>query len=178
MSLTHQYSVKKSRARFFAVALLFLLSGCQKSNWKTSAIHGSNEASYSTRISREAIGNPYIEFEVVKTQEGEKGYLLFHIDRIQGSEDHPDQVTGSLTSNELERTFTASKLRGGQRILLPSEMTTLILSQLGKGHTVEIVLDRFGLKISPDGFEKAFKQLHRKQPWLKLPNIAMDWSTN
>ena len=178
MSFVRRYSWKK-RAGLIATALLFLLGGCQKSNWKSSAIYGANEASYSTRIAQEAVGNPYIEFELVKTHKGEKGYILFHIEKIQGSKQHPDQITATLTSDDnITHTFTASRLRGGQRILLPNEMTSLIISQLNQGHTIQIILENLGLKISPDGFDKAFKNLNRPKPRFKLPNIAMDWSTN
>jgi hypothetical protein len=171
--------LNKRRAGLFAAALLFILSGCQKNNWKSSSIQGTKAAFCSSRITRKALDNPYIEFELIRTHEGEKGYILFHVDKVHGSENHPDQVFATLLSdNQVEHTFTASKLRGGQRILLPSDVTSLILSKLSSGQKIEMVLGGYGIKISSDGFEEAFKKFKRPSPKFKLPNIAMDWSTN
>lgn len=73
--------------------------------------------------------------------------LLFPIN--EGDEEHTD-VTFCI--EESTYTFTAERLLGGQRLLLPDEATQLALETLIENKTIEVTVGRYQTTLIPDNF--------------------------
>lgn len=168
--------VLKSRRAYFLVFLLFLFSGCARSNWHYSSLDVADPSFFSSKIACSSSNDPYIEFEIVRSESVTQAWITFLTYRAQPLADHPDLTPGTLNIDERIETFSASKLKGSQRILIPQEQTDKILALLEAGNTVQMTLSGIEISLDPKGFKKAYKKLKAPLPKISLPSFGIDWS--
>ncbi len=168
--------VFKSRRVYFLVLLLFFFSGCARNSWHYSSLDFAEPSFFSSKIACSSSNDPYVEFEIVRSETATQAWINFLTYKAQPLEDHPDLTPATLSIDDHIETFSASKLKGSQRILIPQEQTAKILTLLEAGKTVQMTLSGIEISLDPKGFKKAYKKLTAPLPKISLPSFGIDWS--
>lgn len=130
----------------FCWTFTLLMAACssQEGQWKHSSIKTKNPAYHSNRLVIKS-SNKFrgIELEIIKSQSAFKGYLNIHSLTFTPLPNDPYKCIVSLTTNSETRHYSTDILKGQQRLLLPEEALSFIISSLRSNTTISVSTGRF-----------------------------------
>lgn len=152
------------RAFFALFSIVFLIScSTNQRQW----VFDSNKASHNDFKSNRMLLSPEnnfsgLEVEIIQTSQSRLVYL-----NSFGAEILPEGTTSegyhfvnvTLTIDQQSNIYAAFLLNGGHRVLLPEDITLLIIDALHAHQTVEISIDQRSTVVIPDNFVNAYKKL-------------------
>jgi len=147
-----------------AFLVLFpLLSSCNcflGSCWQEENVCGTPSTFSSARIFLPA-ANEYsgLELEFVHLSDGLRMYI-----NVFGLEIPPEETDSAssrvyISFRDHSYTFSAARLLGGQRLLIPRQVQEEILCYLQENQPVFIQVDRYKADIYPDKFLEVFRRM-------------------
>ncbi len=141
--------------------LLVLLSACRHSDrWAYNQIESGDKQFNSTKLSHhtsDLVNGLDLEFMRIA---GEiRTYLNIHSLPIPSSKEDPKTTSGFLTIGSEKHPFQAFRHEGGQRLLLPKEISELIIQALSHNLPVHIKVFGYSSTITAEGFEPKFQKM-------------------
>lgn len=150
-------------AKILIAALCFLLIGCSSSCrqwilWGTIT-HDASFNSGRMFLEPEKLGSQ-IEIEISRGASGTRMYINLLILPSAPLPNDPSRTAVELIVGDQEpRVFYPYRLLGGQRLLVPDEITEEIIQYLLDGESVVIKMGRNKVQVVPDNFEKSYDGL-------------------
>lgn len=149
--------------RLIGVMLLCLtIAACaSKQNWQYSQMDTGSAEFSSSRLSYINRSHKDVYLEILRTKDACRGYLCTHHPAILSSQNNQKTTEVSIFIGKETHSFLAKKHDGGHKLLLPDELTSIILSNLEKNN--EIIIDISGnqTSLSPQGFLSHYKKLQK-----------------
>lgn len=141
--------------------LLILSACCYKNDsiWQIRSNNAACPGHRATKLSNVLCNNfREIKFEVVRTECDWRGYLVVHCVPLvpTPSEDASIILDACIDGEELE--IECLVFEGGQRVLLPDDVTMRFIEALASGKTVQLRLGRYQSNLSPQGFMEAYSK--------------------
>ncbi len=138
-----------------SLAFILVAASCQpeSNSWEVKETKSRHRSHQAVRLAKKP-DNPFrgMEIEFVKTSSGRRAYLNVYSLAFPSTGADGKQTEVLIRSGEIEHRFLASRLEGGQRVLLPEDATNLLIEQLTNQQTVVIISGRFDVKVSPGEF--------------------------
>lgn len=126
-------------------------------------MHSNSQEHCSSKLSyRSHDRSRGIDLEILQTQEHLKAYLCVHSIPIPAYQGNPKAALATLTLDSEILSCQSYRLEGGQRLLLPEEITVALIKALEKGKDVTISLPGYRTVIPAENFSKRFKSLSLK----------------
>lgn len=147
-----------------ALALLTLTScGTQPRQWGCHEIRTHSPQFDSTRLILESDSSMSpLEVVFVKSYSGLRMYINLLKLEAPPHTDNPKRTTIDITFEDEEKiTIYPYLLKGGQRILLPMEITEHLIQRLLDGQSFTISLGPREIKIIPANFNDFYKEFRR-----------------
>ena len=142
--------------------LLLFLFGCQSTNsWEVAHIQTGRENYNSARLVypvRDIVNG--IAVGMVCAQGQVNTYLEVHTQTIPPYQGNPKEALVVMKIAEQMTQRVACRHEGGQRLSLPSDLSTLMIESLQQNHPVTIILEGYATTIHPEDFSKRYQQLH------------------
>lgn len=146
--------------------LLVLLTACQQNDpWGYNQIASGDKQYNSTKLScftSDLVNGLDLEFMRISTEL--RTYLNVHSLPVPASAKNPKSTSATLTIQEETISFQAWRHEGGQRFLLPPEISERIVEALNNDLPVRIQLARYQSTITPKGFKQKFQKMMRESP--------------
>lgn len=101
----------------------------------------------------------YLSIEISRTHEKVYIYLNLLLFPAEPLKDNPHFTSATLLIDNDSYTIFPFKLVGGQKLLLPDEIATLLIDALLEGKSVQINIGRSSIHLLTEGFEEAYKAL-------------------
>jgi hypothetical protein len=160
-TLTKRLSLKKGLSSL--VIILICITGCRSNNsWVFDRVESGNAAFNSSRLtfpSSDQING--IDVEFLKTPHHLYTYLNVHSLPISPLKSSPQHAFVYIIIGEEKHRFEALRREGGQRLLLPEDASSLLISALQKHQTIILKIAGYTSQISPQGFSKYYSELDR-----------------
>jgi hypothetical protein len=146
---------------FTALLLFCVLFSCNRqSHWALDQIHSEKKEFCSTKLtyySRDPIHG--IDVEFLKTKEHLNVYLNIHSIPITPCKEDPKHVLLTLKIEGETQHYSAYRLSGGQRFLLPSDIAELLIETLSNGKEVALALTGYHALLKPEDFPSKYGKL-------------------
>jgi hypothetical protein len=146
--------------------LILLVCACSKqSHWAFDQVHSERKEFRSTKLTHRSHdpGNG-IDVELLKTDEHLNVYLNIHSIPVPPSKVDPKKTTVNIAIGEKRLTCEAYRLEGGQRFLLPEEISTSLIEALCQRVPVIISLTGYRTILNPQDFPSKFESLQNPFP--------------
>jgi hypothetical protein len=132
-------------------------------------MHSSDQNHRSTRLSYFSHDPLHgIDLEFLQTPEHLKAYLNVHSMPVPPISGNPKSSLVKLKIHTETLSFQAYRLEGGQRFLLPDEITKTLIEALTNGQEVSISLSGYNSLVKAEDFSKKFEHFQHPFP-LKNP---------
>lgn len=145
----------------FAFATLCFFSSCSHpQQWAFQRIDAGDQQFNSTKLtyhSQDPING--IDLELMQTPNLLRSYLNVHSLPIPSLKDDPKATAVNLCIGDNTYQFLARRHEGGQRLVLPQEMTEKIIEGLLQHLPLKIKVPGYAVVIEAEGFEEKFQQL-------------------
>lgn len=153
------------KSAYSALFLILLFSSCSpyRHQWKLAAIKAScPDASY-VKIYLPAC-NTFngLEAEFMCSNGDMQLNLNIHTLQFPMDSDDGSHATVNVIINEDIFPYTANRLLGGQRIVMPQEACQQIIGALLEGNNVDITVGRYETTLLSEGFAKHYDELVAK----------------
>jgi len=153
-----------SRRAFIALVFLMLTSCNTKASreWCFQANLTARPCYNGGRIFLEAEREyDYLEIEIVRSRSGIRFYLnILFLQAMPCLEDLTKAKVEVIFENEEEPWIIYSLiLRGGQRLLLPTEVSNYLIQVLSEGQSFEFKVGNYHTKAIPETFEERYQAL-------------------
>lgn len=158
--MDRQSSVRKST--LYVLFLIVLFSSCSpyRQQWKLAAINACcPKASYVKLYFPTCNTFNGLEAEFLSSNGDLQLCLNIHTLQFPSDLECPDHTTVEVNIDDDPYIFTADRLLGGQRLVMPPEACQLIVCALLAGCTVCIKVGRYESTLLPEGFEKHYRRL-------------------
>ena len=134
---------------------LLLLAACtQEKSWTYQEVKASAPQFHSQSLSFSSNAINGIGVEILQGSFGIVGYLNVTSCTIPSIPDAPDQAIISLQAGEEQLVYRGKKMEGSQRVRLPEEALSYLISSLQNNHSVTIYLDGYSTEVTPKKFKK------------------------
>lgn len=101
-----------------------------------------------------------LELELVRSKSGIRLYLNLLFLKALPSHENPHQTEITILFSQKEPWIVFPYvLRGGQRLLLPGEVSDCLIEALLNGESFIIEIGRSSIKVIPDNFSSAYEEL-------------------
>jgi hypothetical protein len=145
----------------FSLLLPLLLLSCSKqSHWAFDQVHSDKKEFRSTKLtycSRDPIYG--IDLEFLNTEEHLRAYFNIHSIPIPPHKGDPKTTLLTMEIKGETLQWTAYRLAGGQRFLLPEEATAALISALKNRNEVLVTLTGYRTLFRPEDFASQFEKL-------------------
>ena len=148
-------------------ACLFLsLCACSShSHWTADQVHSEKKEFSSTKLSYLSSDSIHgIDVELLKIAERLNVYLNVHSLPVPPHQGNPKSALLKLEIDGEPVRCEAYRLEGGQRFLLPEEMTKILIESLNNHKDVTLILHGYHSTIKAEDFSEKFKQLLNPSP--------------
>ena len=151
--------IKRFRQTF--LLLLLCCASCKSNNsWTFDRVESGSSNFNSTRMtfpSPDPING--IDVELLRTSNRLYAYLNVHSLPIPQLNNHPKHAFVYFLIGEEKHRFEALCREGGQRLLLPDEATTLLISAMQKQQTIDIKVSGYAAQVTPSGFSTYYSKM-------------------
>jgi len=138
-----------------SLAIILVAASCQpaSNSWEVKETKSQHRSHQAIRLAKKP-DNPFrgMELEFVRTASGRRAYLNVYSLAFPSMGVDGKQTEVLIKSGEIEHRFLASRLEGGQRLLLPEDAKNLLIEQLTNHQKVVIISGRFDVEVSPGEF--------------------------
>ncbi len=150
--------LKKSHCLFFLSVYLFACSS--QSQWTSDQVESGKKEFSSTKLSYLSKDPVYgIDLEFLKIEERLNVYLNVHSVPVPPHQGNQKNALLKLDiDGEILRCETY-RLEGGQRFLLPDEMTKIVIESLKNNKEITFILPGYRSTIKAEDFSTKFDQL-------------------
>ncbi len=133
-----------------------------QNHWCHEKIHSNQEKfSYSKVVYRERDPVHGVDLEFVQTFDCLKTYLLVGKTAVPSSKDSTKKISVKIEIEEILLTCEADRLEGGQRFILPHEMTDALIEALLAKKNVTISIPGYRSSVDSEGFVEHFRKIGR-----------------
>jgi hypothetical protein len=137
------------------------LSACQnRDRWAYNQIESGDKKFNSTKLSHftsDLVNGLDLEFMRIAGEV--RTYLNVHSLPIPSSKEDPKTTSGFLTIGSEKYPFQACRHEGGQRLLLPQDISNILIEALSNNQTVHIKVFGYASSITAEGFEPKFQKM-------------------
>lgn len=156
--MVYYFAERKILAVFLSV--LFLSACSSPTGWRSQQLGSSQTQYHAGKIyfppENQGTG---VELELVRSALGLKGYLNVFTRTVPTRPDHPTESLVTLIIAGETETITAYRYQGGQKLLLPDEVTSRMVTALQAHEDVLISVKGFRSLVVAEGFERVFHKL-------------------
>lgn len=133
-----------------------MLVGCAPTTaWRCQHVDTFSKLSYASPSSP-------LHLEILRYAEEMRGHLYLTTRSFPMNPHHPKAIDLQLKIDEETTTEWGALLEGGHKVLLSSESLTKILAALEQEKSVNLMMGRLSLTLSPEGFSLKKKELLQK----------------
>lgn len=155
----------KVRLILLSLSIFFILISCSSKNqqqWQIDRTVVSNKDYNSGKLSLPAI-NPFcgLELELVRGSSGTRMYLNAFSLPYPSNLDDPTKTEVMLSIDQQVYVIMADRFQGGQRLLLPADAASLIITALRNDNLVDITVGRYSARIISTRFAELYAQLNK-----------------
>ncbi len=152
--------------RAFIALILFQLTGCASNKVNREWIFQSNPTSKNLCSGARLLLNAekeydYLEVEIVRSRSGIRFYInILFMQAFPCTED-PNRTTIEICFEEEEEPWMIYPLilRGGQRLLLPQEVSDYLIENLEQGRGFVIKAGHYQLQVIPETFAERYQEM-------------------
>ena len=152
-----------------ALCMIGFFTGCSTTcrQWNYMEMITSFPSYNSGRMSLEQESlYSYLEVELIRTRSGVRMYLNVLLMQAKPCEDNQLMTPLEIVLPDQTLTVAADLFQGGQHILIPQDITDLLVQNLLDGQFFTIKLGSKSVSIIPDNFQKSYTKL------LAIPILA------
>lgn len=141
-----------------AGACLLLLCACSShSHWTADQVRSDKKEFSSTKLSY--LSSHGIDVELLKIAERLNVYLNVHSLPVPPHQGNPKSALLKLEIDGEVLRCETYRLEGGQRLLLPEDITRVLLEALNNHKDATLILQGYRTTIKAEDFSEKFKQL-------------------
>jgi hypothetical protein len=150
---------KRASLAFFLILLSSCSKPCQEWEFEETITDCSafNSAKVSLSPTNEFRG---LELELTKNAYDSRMYINVYSRQIQENPEQPGLVDFSIQINEETYENVGYLFEGGQRILMPTDATLLVINALTENKIITISVQQYSSEIIPTNFQKHLKNLN------------------
>lgn len=158
--------------RLIIPLLFLLLTGCQREEWRHTAIRNSNRDYDIAKLTYPPSNlNDGLELELTRYGKEIHGYINVYTFELPTYKEDPHATTLTIATSSVTQTFVISLLEGGQRARLTDICLEYLLQTLILKPTVTLFSGHFSQTLKAENFKRHYEALLREPSLLRPQNL-------